>query len=189
MSPRSLMVPTKPCRLNTVHRIEEPGFTTRTATHAEIHNIVGLENARATYEGLLKLRPNERPFVLTRATYAGGQRYGFTWTGDNSATWNHLRLATQMVSESRHQRHSFRGRRRGRIQWLATSRAAHALGGAGGVLAILPRPRHQGQPSARGVEQRTRAGSHPAPLHRNALSPAAVLLRTGGRSLAHGAPA
>ncbi len=89
--------PGKTMPLNTVHRIEEPGFTTRTATHAEIHNIFGLENARATYEGLLKLRPNERPFVLTRATFAGGQRYGFTWTGDNSATWNHLRLATQMV--------------------------------------------------------------------------------------------
>ncbi len=85
--------------LDTVHRIqeEESGFAPRTATQAEMHNIVGLENARATYEGLLKLRPNDRPFVLTRATYAGGQRYGFTWTGDNSATWNHLRLATQMV--------------------------------------------------------------------------------------------
>jgi len=89
--------PGKTMPLDNVHRIEEPGFTPRTATHAEIHNIVGLENARATYEGLLKLRPDERPFVLTRATYAGGQRYGFTWTGDNSATWNHLRLATQMV--------------------------------------------------------------------------------------------
>ncbi len=89
--------PGKTMPLNTVHRIEEPGFATRTATHAEIHNVFGLENARATYEGLLKLRPDERPFVLTRATYAGGQRYGFTWTGDNSATWNHLRLATQMV--------------------------------------------------------------------------------------------
>ncbi len=89
--------PGKTMPLDTVHRIEEPGFATRTATHAEIHNIVGLENARATYDGLLKLRPNERPFVLTRATYAGGQRYGFTWTGDNSATWNHLRLSTQMV--------------------------------------------------------------------------------------------
>ncbi len=89
--------PDKTMPLNTVHRIDEPGFTSRTATHAEIHNIVGLENARATYEGLLKLRPDERPFVLTRATYAGGQRYGFTWTGDNAATWNHLRLATQMV--------------------------------------------------------------------------------------------
>src|SRR6266567_7531373 len=89
--------PDKTMPLKTVHHIEEPGFVSRTATHSEIHNIVGLENARATYDGLLKLRPNERPFVLTRATYAGGQRYGFTWTGDNSATWNHLRLATQMV--------------------------------------------------------------------------------------------
>jgi len=89
--------PGKTMPLNSVHRIEEPGFVTRTATHAEIHNIVGLENARATYEGLLKLSPDERPFVLTRATFAGGQRYGFTWTGDNSATWNHLRLATQML--------------------------------------------------------------------------------------------
>ncbi len=83
--------------LDNVHRIEEPGFTTRTAPHAEIHNIFGMENVRATYEGLLKLRPDERPFVLTRATFAGGQRYGFTWTGDNSSTWNQLRLGTQML--------------------------------------------------------------------------------------------
>jgi alpha-glucosidase len=89
--------PGKTMPLTNIHRIEEPGFATRTAAHAEIHNIVGLENARATYDGLLKLRPDERPFVLTRATFAGGQRYGFTWTGDNSATWNHLRLATQQL--------------------------------------------------------------------------------------------
>src|SRR5579864_4486250 len=95
--PSVFEVPDKTMPLNTVHRIEEPGFTTRTATHAEIHNVFGLENVRGTFEGLLKLRPDERPFVLTRATYAGGQRYGFTWTGDNFATWNHLRLATQMV--------------------------------------------------------------------------------------------
>ena len=83
--------------IDNVHRIEEPGFATRTAKHAEIHNIFGMENERATHEGLLKLRPGERPFVLTRATFAGGQRYGFTWTGDNSSVWNHLRLGTQMV--------------------------------------------------------------------------------------------
>ncbi len=83
--------------LDNIHRIEEPGFTARTATHSEIHNILGMENERATYDGLLKLRPNERPFVLTRATFAGGQRYGFTWTGDNSSVWNQLRLGTQQV--------------------------------------------------------------------------------------------
>jgi alpha-glucosidase len=79
------------------HRIDEPGFNKRTATHSEIHNIFGLENSRATYEGLLKLEPDVRPFVLTRASYAGGQRYAATWTGDNSSTWNHLRLATPMI--------------------------------------------------------------------------------------------
>lgn len=83
--------------LDNVHRIEEPGFANRTATHAEIHNVFGMENERATYDGLLKLRPNERPFVLTRATYAGGQRFSFTWTGDNSSTWSQLRLGTQMI--------------------------------------------------------------------------------------------
>jgi alpha-glucosidase len=89
--------PDKTMPLRTVHRIEEPGFTTRTTTHAEVHNVFGMENERATYEGLLRLRPDERPFVLTRATYAGGQRYGFTWTGDNSSTWNQIRLGTQML--------------------------------------------------------------------------------------------
>lgn len=79
------------------HRIDEPGFETRTATHAEIHNVYGMLNSRATYEGLLKLRPDERPFVLTRASYAGGQRYAWTWTGDNSSTWNHLRMTTPML--------------------------------------------------------------------------------------------
>jgi alpha-glucosidase len=74
------------------HRIDEPGFHKRTATHLEIHDVFGMQNARATAEGELALRPNERPFVMTRATYAGGQRYATTWTGDNSSTWNHLRM-------------------------------------------------------------------------------------------------
>ncbi len=36
---------------NVVHRIDEPGFKTRTATHAEIHDVYGMENSRATFEG------------------------------------------------------------------------------------------------------------------------------------------
>lgn len=80
-----------------VHRIEEPGFAPRSATHREIHNVYGMENSRATYDGQLALKPDVRPFVLTRATYAGGQRYAATWTGDDSATWNHLRLTTSML--------------------------------------------------------------------------------------------
>jgi len=79
------------------HRIDEPGFKPRTTSHLEIHDVYGMENSRATYDGLLALTPNQRPFVLTRASYAGGQRYAATWTGDNSSTWNHLRLTTPML--------------------------------------------------------------------------------------------
>ncbi len=85
-------VPTKTMPNNVQHRIEEPGFRTRTATHSEIHNVYGMLNSEGTYNGMLALRPNERPFVMTRASFAGGQRYAVTWTGDNSATWNHLRM-------------------------------------------------------------------------------------------------
>jgi len=82
---------------DTRHRIEEPGFQTRTATHLEIHNVFGMENSRGTFEGVLKLAPDRRPFVMTRASYAGGQRYAATWTGDNSSTWNHLRQTTPQL--------------------------------------------------------------------------------------------
>jgi alpha-glucosidase len=81
----------------TRHRIEETGFRPRTASHLEIHNVYGMQNSRATYEGLLQLNPDLRPFVLTRASYAGGQRYAATWTGDNTSSWNHFRLATPML--------------------------------------------------------------------------------------------
>lgn len=57
----------------------------------EIHNVYGQLMSRATFEGLSKLRPNERPFVLTRASFAGGQRYAAVWPGDNTADWAWLR--------------------------------------------------------------------------------------------------
>jgi alpha-glucosidase len=95
--PSVFETPTKTMPLDVVHRIDEPGFVSRTAPHAEIHNVYGMENSRGTYEGLLALKPNQRPFVLTRATYAGGQRYASTWTGDNSSSWNHLRMSTPML--------------------------------------------------------------------------------------------
>lgn len=61
--------------------------------HRKAHNIYGQQMSRATYEGLKRLKPDKRPFVLTRATFSGGQRFASVWTGDNAATWEHLRLA------------------------------------------------------------------------------------------------
>jgi alpha-glucosidase len=83
--------------LDNLHRIDEPGFAPRTATHGEIHNVYGMENSRATYDGLRRLAPEERAYVLTRASFAGGQRYAATWTGDNTSSWNHLKLSVPML--------------------------------------------------------------------------------------------
>ena len=63
----------------------------RKATHAEIHNVYGHFMAKACYEGLKKL-DGRRPFVITRACYAGTQKYSTVWTGDNHSLWAHLQL-------------------------------------------------------------------------------------------------
>lgn len=65
-------------------------------SHRFFHNAFGMQMVRATYEGLLKLRPNSRPFVLTRSGTAGMQRYAALWTGDNTSKWEHIRLAIRM---------------------------------------------------------------------------------------------
>src|SRR5690606_10513689 len=67
------------------------------ADHALAHNVYGMQMVRATYDGLKALRPDRRPFVITRAAYAGTQRYATGWTGDNAPTWDHLRLALQQA--------------------------------------------------------------------------------------------
>ncbi len=65
--------------------------------HREIHNVYGMLMTRSTYEGLLKARPNERPFILSRASYAGGQRYSALWPGDNTSNWAHLRQSIPLL--------------------------------------------------------------------------------------------
>jgi len=68
-------------------------FDGQPTNHRKAHNIYGQQMARATFEGLRKLDPGRRPFVLTRASFSGGQRHAATWTGDNTASWEHMRLA------------------------------------------------------------------------------------------------
>jgi len=69
----------------------------RNSSHKKMHNLYALHMAKATYEGLQKEFPNERPFVLTRAGFAGIQRYAATWTGDNLATEDHLELGIRLM--------------------------------------------------------------------------------------------
>jgi len=64
-----------------------------TKLHGEVHNLYGSLMARATREGLERARPDRRPFVITRAGFAGLQRHAMQWTGDNSSWWEHLWMA------------------------------------------------------------------------------------------------
>jgi alpha-glucosidase len=61
-------------------------------SHRKAHNIYGMQMVRSTYEGLRNIMKNKRPFTITRAGYSGVQRYSSVWTGDNVASWEHLKL-------------------------------------------------------------------------------------------------
>ena len=56
------------------------------------HAVYGMQMARATRDGLVMAHPQKRPFVMTRAGYAGVQRYATTWNGDSRSSWAHLRM-------------------------------------------------------------------------------------------------
>lgn len=67
-------------------------------THRRYHNVYGMLMTRSSFEGVKKLAPEKRPFILTRAGFAGVQRYSAVWTGDNVASWEHLRLTIPMLT-------------------------------------------------------------------------------------------
>jgi len=93
--PAIFNVPTKTMPEDNLHRADPelggPG------PHARYHNVYGMQMIRATREGLAAARPDRRPFVLSRANFLGGQRYGATWTGDNTANWEQLGWSVPMV--------------------------------------------------------------------------------------------
>lgn len=45
----------------------------------------------------ISARYGDRPFVLSRAFFAGTQRAGPIWTGDNTAEWGHLQASIPML--------------------------------------------------------------------------------------------
>ncbi|XP_077476297.1 neutral alpha-glucosidase C [Stigmatopora argus] len=65
--------------------------------HRELHNLYGFHQHLATVNGLMtRSGGSERPFVLTRSFFAGTQRLGAVWTGDNLSTWEYLRISIPM---------------------------------------------------------------------------------------------
>lgn len=75
----------------------EQGPADEKTNHAETHNLYGLMMAQASYQGVEKSRPTERSFFLTRAGFAGIQRWSAVWTGDNQSLWEHLEMSIPML--------------------------------------------------------------------------------------------
>ncbi|EHW9791662.1 glycoside hydrolase family 31 protein [Listeria innocua] len=92
MNEPSVFNESKTMDLDVVHNMDG-----KNVTHKEAHNLYGLYMSKATFEGLKRLVPNERPFSLTRAGYAGVQRYSAVWTGDNRSHWEHLEMSLPMI--------------------------------------------------------------------------------------------
>jgi len=70
-------------------------FDGHKTTMRQAHNVYGMQMVRSTYEGVRKLNPDKRPLTITRATYAGGQRYSTIWTGDNASYDDHMLLGVR----------------------------------------------------------------------------------------------
>ncbi|PFH44771.1 glycoside hydrolase family 31 protein [Amanita thiersii Skay4041] len=66
--------------------------------HRDVHNINGMLFSNLTSQAVsARTNPPQRPFVLTRSFYAGSQRFGAMWTGDNLGTWEHMAVGIKMV--------------------------------------------------------------------------------------------
>ncbi|MDI3519395.1 MAG: alpha-glucosidase [Caldanaerobacter sp.] len=90
--PAVFETPTKTMPEDNIHILDGEKIS-----HREAHNVYANYMALATKEGLLKERTNERPFILTRAAFAGIQRYATMWTGDNRSLYEHLLMMMPML--------------------------------------------------------------------------------------------
>ncbi len=64
--------------------------------HLRYHNVYGMLMVKASREGILKVNPDKRPFILSRSGFLGSSRYAATWTGDNCATTEHMKMSIPM---------------------------------------------------------------------------------------------
>lgn len=55
----------------------------------DLHTFWGTLLEKATYNALTEVRPNERPFLISRSTYPGAGKYTHHWSGDNYSLWSY----------------------------------------------------------------------------------------------------
>lgn len=66
-------------------------------TDKETHNAYATYQSSSTYKGM-RMRDDKRPFSLTRAFFAGTQKYAWAWTGDNGSSPMHMMKSVSMIA-------------------------------------------------------------------------------------------
>ena len=69
-----------------ISRSARHDFDGRGGDHREAHNVYGLLMDRAGREGLERLAPGRRPFIVSRSGWVGVAREAWIWTADVEAT-------------------------------------------------------------------------------------------------------
>ncbi|MFZ0533708.1 MAG: glycoside hydrolase family 31 protein [Anaerolineales bacterium] len=77
--------------------------------HLEAHNLYGLLMNQAGFEAIRKYAPNKRPWIFSRAGWAGLQRFAWNWTGDVETSWEALRQTIPTILGLGLSGHSFSG--------------------------------------------------------------------------------
>ncbi|RDW81045.1 glycoside hydrolase family 31 protein [Aspergillus mulundensis] len=66
------------------------------ATHVDgyheydVHSLYGHMGIRATHQGLTRIAPEKRPFIIGRSTFAGSGKWAGHWGGDNYSRWSSM---------------------------------------------------------------------------------------------------
>lgn len=73
------------------------GTGSKAVEHRRCHNAYGLLMNETAASAMRELRPDRRPFLLSRSGWSGVQRTAWNWTGDAETSWPSLRQQVATV--------------------------------------------------------------------------------------------